>query len=49
MSEWKEYKVEDVAEVVGGGTPKTSETEFWNGDIAWLTKRFIKLFRTLYL
>jgi len=25
----------DVAEIIGGGTPSTSITDFWNGDIDW--------------
>lgn len=28
---------EDLAEVNGGGTPKTSVKEFWNGSILWAT------------
>lgn len=36
MSEWKEYKFSDIVEVIGGGTPKTSVPEYWNGDIPWL-------------
>jgi len=39
MSEWKEYKLGDVAEVVGGGTPKTEVIEYWNGDVSWITPR----------
>lgn len=27
----------DVAEIIGGGTPKTSNTEYWNGGIPWLS------------
>ena len=37
MSEWKEYKFSDVIELIGGGTPKTSILEYWNGDIPWLS------------
>jgi type I restriction enzyme S subunit len=39
MSEWKEYKLGDVAEIVGGGTPNTDIPEYWNGEIAWITPR----------
>jgi type I restriction enzyme S subunit len=39
MTMWKEYKIKDIAEVVGGGTPSTSNPEFYNGDIPWLTPR----------
>ncbi|MDP2683267.1 MAG: restriction endonuclease subunit S [Deltaproteobacteria bacterium] len=37
MGEWKEYKLADIAEIIGGGTPKTTVTEYWDGDIPWLS------------
>ncbi|MDP1624441.1 MAG: restriction endonuclease subunit S [bacterium] len=37
--EWKKLKVEDVAEVVGGGTPSTSNSDYWGDEIPWLTPR----------
>ncbi|HKK43570.1 MAG TPA: restriction endonuclease subunit S [Bacteroidales bacterium] len=37
MSEWKEYKLIDIITVLGGGTPKTTVLEYWNGDIPWLS------------
>lgn len=37
MSEWKEYKLGDVIVLIGGGTPKTSNSNYWNGDIPWLS------------
>ncbi|WP_219584030.1 restriction endonuclease subunit S, partial [Vibrio parahaemolyticus] len=34
--EWKEKELgTDVADIIGGGTPSTSISEFWNGDIDW--------------
>lgn len=37
MSEWKEYKLSDLIDLIGGGTPKTSIPEYWNGEIPWLS------------
>jgi type I restriction enzyme S subunit len=37
MSQWKEYKLSELMDVIGGGTPKTSITEYWDGDIPWLS------------
>lgn len=37
MGEWKEYKLADIAEIIGGGTPKTTVPEYWDGDIPWLS------------
>ncbi len=33
--DWEQRKVFDVAEVVGGGTPSTTNPEYWDGDINW--------------
>ena len=35
----KKYKSDEIAGVIGGGTPETSTPEYWNGDIPWLTPR----------
>lgn len=37
MSEWKEYRLGEILNLIGGGTPKTSEPNYWNGDIPWLS------------
>ena len=35
---WKQLTFDEVCDVVGGGTPKTSRPEFWSGgDIPWYT------------
>ncbi|WP_313631694.1 restriction endonuclease subunit S [Enterococcus devriesei] len=33
--DWEQRKLSDVASIVGGGTPSTSNTEYWDGDIDW--------------
>jgi type I restriction enzyme S subunit len=35
--EWKEISLYDAIELVGGGTPKTSVNEYWDGNIKWLS------------
>ena len=37
MGEWNEVKLGDVIQIIGGGTPKTSVPEYWNGEIPWLS------------
>ena len=32
-----EYRIKDIGEVVGGGTPRTDTPEYWNGNIPWLS------------
>ncbi len=35
--DWEERKLGDLSkDTIGGGTPKTSVTEFWNGEIPWI-------------
>jgi len=36
---WKTYKLEEIAEIVGGGTPSTTNPEFWGEEIPWITPR----------
>ncbi|MFY1112617.1 MAG: restriction endonuclease subunit S [Methanosarcinaceae archaeon] len=33
---WEEDSLLKLIQLVGGGTPKTSITEYWDGDISWL-------------
>lgn len=37
MSEWNEQRLSDAIELIGGGTPKTSVPEYWDGNIPWLS------------
>lgn len=43
------FKLSDVMDLIGGGTPKTSKPEYWNGTIPWLSvKDFNNGFRYVY-
>jgi len=37
FGEWDEKSLDEITEVVGGGTPSTSNQEYWDGEIVWLT------------
>jgi type I restriction enzyme S subunit len=37
QEDWEEKSLLDLVDLVGGGTPKTSINEYWNGDIPWLS------------
>lgn len=40
---WEWVRLAEIGEIVGGGTPKTGNSEFWNGgDIPWLTPADMK-------
>ena len=32
---WEQRKLDEVAEIIGGGTPSTNNPEYWDGDIDW--------------
>lgn len=36
---WQTKKLSDVSEIVNGGTPKTSVSKYWNGNILWITPK----------
>lgn len=41
--DWEQRKLEEVAsETRGGGTPKTSNETYWNGDIPWIQSSDLK-------
>jgi type I restriction enzyme S subunit len=33
---WQKRKIADISETVGGGTPSTKVSEYWDGDITWV-------------
>lgn len=37
QEDWEEKSLLELVELVGGGTPKTSMSEYWDGDIFWLS------------
>ena len=43
------YKLSEIMDLIGGGTPKTSNPDYWNGHIPWLSvKDFSNDFRYVY-
>lgn len=49
MNEWKKYKLGEIAEIVGGGTPSTTNETYWNGEIPWLTPKDLSNFNERYI
>ena len=37
MAQWNRVPLIDYIELIGGGTPKTTVPEYWNGNIPWLS------------
>ena len=47
--QWQEVRLGEVAEIIGGGTPKTSIPEYWNGEIPWLTPKDLAGYNHIYI
>lgn len=42
MAEWNKCSLDEVMDLIGGGTPNTSIPEYWNGTIPWLSVKDFK-------
>jgi type I restriction enzyme S subunit len=48
-SNWEVKKIKEIGEVSSGGTPDTSKTKYWNGDINWCTPTDITALKNKFL
>ena len=46
---WKEYTVDEFADVIGGGTPSTTNEENFGGDIPWITPKDLSNYNFRYI
>ena len=44
---WQVGKFTDIVNILGGGTPKTTNTDYWNGEIPFFTPKDVKGVYTL--
>lgn len=49
MSEWNEVRFDEIGDVYSGGTPSTSNPEYWDGDIAFITPYDLSTNKTPYI
>jgi type I restriction enzyme S subunit len=49
MSEWRELKIEDFCEVIGGGTPSTKEDSYYGGNVCWITPRDLTNYKNRFI
>lgn len=44
-----EYRISDIGQVIGGGTPSTSVDEYWNGNIPWISPKDLTNYNCVYI
>ena len=49
VGEWKKRAIKQMGKVVSGGTPDTLTSEYWNGDILWMTPTDVTALRTRFI
>jgi type I restriction enzyme S subunit len=47
--EWQEVKLKQLGEVVSGGTPSTTNSDYWDGDVFWVTPTDITKLKSHYI
>ena len=46
---WTFARLKHIGEIVGGGTPKTNISEYWDGNIPWLTPADFSGYESMYI
>lgn len=46
---WTWCRLSNLGQIIGGGTPSTSNTDFWDGEIPWLTPADMKFVTGKYV
>lgn len=46
---WPKVRLEDCTRIISGGTPRTSVTDYWDGDIWWATPKDLSDLDGIYL
>jgi type I restriction enzyme S subunit len=49
MVEWETTTIGECAEIISGGTPSTTVTDYWDGNISWCTPTDITKAKSKYL
>jgi type I restriction enzyme S subunit len=46
---WPVHKIEEVAEIVSGATPRTDNGSYWDGDVNWVTPKELSGLEGMYI
>jgi hypothetical protein len=47
VSLWSNKKLREATRIISGATPKTNVTEYWNGDLLWVTPKDLGALQTI--
>jgi type I restriction enzyme S subunit len=47
--EWEVVRLGEVGEIISGSTPSTYNSEYWNGEIVWITPEDLSKIKTLFI
>lgn len=48
-SEWKEYRLDEVGDIVSGGTPSTKNEDYYGNEIPWITPKDLSGYYSKYI
>lgn len=43
------YKIKEISEIINGSTPSTSNSDYWDGNITWLTPKDLTNYSSRYI
>ena len=43
------YRIQEIGEICGGGTPRTTISEYWDGDIPWISPDDLTDYKSVYI
>lgn len=46
---WKEEKIGEVTTIISGGTPKSGVSEYWHGEVLWITPKDMGKLNGIYV
>lgn len=46
---WTFVRLKHIGEIIGGGTPKTNNPDFWDGSIAWITPADLSGYESMFI
>lgn len=47
--EFRKVKLKDIGEIIGGSTPSTKNTNYYNGNISWITPKDLTGYRNIFI